>query len=165
MMVAVAMLVVPAAASAQGVDTTCSFALTRLDATTTNALAVDTGAVYWGGTYAALPGTRIRIEGQYPHARYISWNVYDAAARPIDALSDVELAPDAGSSNPFLPGAYRTVTVTPRHATAASGMMILSNFRLTLASCARSSGSARIRMMTASELELSRSRLSSRNVI
>jgi hypothetical protein len=108
-MVAVVMLLLPAAASAQGVDTTCSFALTRLDATTTNALALDTNAVYWGGTYAALPGTRIRIEGQYPHARYISWNVYDAAARPIDALSDVQLAPDPGSSNPFLPGADRTV--------------------------------------------------------
>ena len=68
-MVAVVMLLLPAAASAQGVDTTCSFALTRLDATTTTALALDTNAVYWGGTYAALPGTRIRIEGQYPHAR------------------------------------------------------------------------------------------------
>ena len=110
MMVAVVMLLLPAAASAQGVDTTCSFALTRLDATTTNALALDTNAVYWGGTYAAVPGTRIRIEGQYPHARYISWNVYDAAARPIDALSDVQLAPEPGSSNPFLPGADRTVT-------------------------------------------------------
>jgi hypothetical protein len=109
-MVAVVMLLLPAAASAQGADTTCSFALTRLDATTTNALAVDTNAVYWGGTYAALPGPRIRVEGQYPHARYISWNVYDAAARPIDALADVELAPDPGSSNPFLPGADRTVT-------------------------------------------------------
>ena len=84
-MVAGVMLLLPAAAGAQGADTTCQFALTRLDATTTNVLAVDTNAVYWGGTYAALPGTRIRIEGQYPHARYISWNVYDAAARPIDA--------------------------------------------------------------------------------
>jgi hypothetical protein len=65
-MVAVAMLL-PAAASAQGAHTTCSFALTRLDATTTNALAVDTNAVYWGGTYAGFPGTRIRIEGEYPH--------------------------------------------------------------------------------------------------
>ena len=110
MMVAVVMLLLPATASAQGVDTTCSFALTRLDATTTNALALDTNAVYWGGTYAALPGTRIRIEGQYPHSRYISWNVYDAAARPIDALSDVQLGPDPGSSNPFLPGADRSVT-------------------------------------------------------
>jgi hypothetical protein len=106
----VVLLAAPAGASAQGVDTTCQFALTRLDATTTNALAVDTNAVYWGGTYAALPGTRIRIEGQYPYARYISWNVYDSAARPIDALSDVQLAPDPGSSNPFRAGADRTVT-------------------------------------------------------
>ena len=100
----------PASAAAQGVDTTCQFALTRLDASTTNVLAVDTNAVYWGGTYAALPGTRIRIEGLYPYSRYISWNVYDSAARPIDALSDFELTPDPGSSNPFLPGADRTVT-------------------------------------------------------
>ena len=76
------LVLLPGSAAAQGVDTTCQFSLTRLDATTTNVLAVDTNAVYWGGTYAALPGTRIRIEGQYPHARYISWNAYDAAARP-----------------------------------------------------------------------------------
>jgi hypothetical protein len=104
------LVLLPGSAAAQGVDTTCQFSLTRLDATTTNVLAVDTNAVYWGGTYAALPGTRIRIEGQYPHARYMSWNIYDAAARPIDALSDYQLAPDPGSSNPFLPGADRTVT-------------------------------------------------------
>jgi hypothetical protein len=103
------LLALPGGAAAQGIDMTCQFSLTRLDATTTNVLAIDTGAVYWGGTYAALPGTRIRIEGQYPHARYISWNVYDAAARPIDALADVELAADPGSANPFLPGASRTV--------------------------------------------------------
>jgi hypothetical protein len=102
------LVALPGSAEAQGLDTTCQFALTRLDSTTTNVLAVDTNAVYWGGTYAALPGTRIRIEGQYAHSRYISWNLYDAAARPIDALSDVQLAPDPGSANPFLPGASRT---------------------------------------------------------
>ena len=42
----------PAAPAAQGLDTTCQFSLTRLDASTTNVLAVDTNAVYWGGTYA-----------------------------------------------------------------------------------------------------------------
>jgi hypothetical protein len=103
------LLALPGAASGQGLDTTCQFSLTRLDASTTNVLAVDTNAVYWGGTYAALPGTRIRIAGDYPHARYMSWNLYDAAARPTDALTDFELAPDSGSSNPFLPGADRTV--------------------------------------------------------
>src|SRR4029079_12558167 len=89
------LLALPAGAAAQGVDTTCQFALTRLDASTTNVLAVDTNAVYWGGTYAALPGTRIRIEGQFPHSRYMSWNVYDSAARPIDALTDSDITPDA----------------------------------------------------------------------
>jgi hypothetical protein len=90
------LLALPAGASAQGLDTTCQFSLTRLDASTTNVLAVDTNAVYWGGTYAALPGTRVRIEGDYPHARYMSWNLYDSAARPMDALADFQLAPNPG---------------------------------------------------------------------
>lgn len=70
-------------------------------------LALDTNAVHWASGYVAVPGSRIRIEGHYPYARYISGNVYDAAGRPIDALSDVQLQPDPGSSNPFLPGADR----------------------------------------------------------
>src|SRR5919106_3069894 len=102
-----ALALAPASASAQGLDLTCQFSLTRLDHTTTNVLALDTNAVYWAGGYAAVPGSRIRIEGHYPYARYIAWNVYDASARPIDALSDVQLEPDSGSSNPFLPGADR----------------------------------------------------------
>ena len=93
-MIAALTLALPAGAAAQGLDTTCQFSLTRLDASTTNVLAVDTNAVYWGGTYAGIPGTRIRIEGDFPHARYMSWNLYDSAARPIDALADHQLAPD-----------------------------------------------------------------------
>ena len=31
-----------------------------------------------------------------------------SSPRPIDALSDAQLAPDPGSTNPFLPGASRT---------------------------------------------------------
>jgi hypothetical protein len=91
----------PATASAQGVDLTCQFALTRLDHTTTNVLALDTNAVYWASHYVAAPGSRIRIEGHYPHARYFSWNVYDPAGRPIDAVHDAQLQPDPGS-----PGTY-----------------------------------------------------------
>ena len=97
-LIAALMLAVPAGAAAQGLDTTCQFSLTRLDASTTNVLAVDTNAVYWGGTYAGIPGTRIRIEGEFPHARYMSWNLYDSAARPIDAVNEVQLAPNAGGS-------------------------------------------------------------------
>jgi hypothetical protein len=93
-LIAALTLALPASAAAQGLDTTCQFSLTRLDASTTNVLAVDTNAVYWGGTYAGIPGTRIRVEGDFPHARYMSWNLYDSAARPIDALADHQLAPD-----------------------------------------------------------------------
>jgi len=98
-MIGVLMLALPAGAVAQGLDTTCQFSLTRLDASTTNVLAVDTNAVYWGGTYAGVPGTRIRLEGRYPHARYMSWNLYDSAARPVDALSDAQLAPNPGGAD------------------------------------------------------------------
>lgn len=96
-----ALALTPATASGQGVDLTCQFALTRLDHTTTNVLALDTNAVYWSTQYAAVPGMRIRIEGYYPHARYFSWNVYDPAGRPIDAINDVQLAPDAASPETY----------------------------------------------------------------
>ena len=90
-----------------GADLTCPLALTRLEPTTTNALLLDTHAVYWAVGYSGVPGTRLRITGEFPHARYIAYNAYDAQARPADAASDVAIAPNAGSVNPFLPGAPR----------------------------------------------------------
>jgi hypothetical protein len=104
---ALGVLLAPASASGQGVDQTCQFSLTRLDATTANVLAVDTNAVYWVGGYTANPATRIRIDGQFPYSRYMSWNVYDSAGRPIDSIADYELEPNKRSTNPFLPGADR----------------------------------------------------------
>jgi len=98
------------AARAQGVDTTCELVLTKTDPSTVNVAYPDEAAIYWSGHYAAVPGTRIRITGRFPHARYMSFNVYDNAQRPLDAVADVELAPDPGSSNPFAPGASRTVS-------------------------------------------------------
>ncbi|HEX6387963.1 MAG TPA: hypothetical protein VFZ89_00895, partial [Solirubrobacteraceae bacterium] len=98
-----------APAAAQGVDQTCLLALTRFDAGTVNVAFPDDSAQYWVGGYAALPGTRLRITGRFPHARYMSFNVYDPLMRPLDAIADVAIAPDAGSANPFAPGADRTV--------------------------------------------------------
>lgn len=111
MLLAVACLLGSGAASAQaqGVDTTCQFSLTRFDTTTLNVLALDTSADYWTGAYVALPGTRIRVEGQFPHARYMSFNTYNTIGRPIDSIYDTQIEPDPGSTNPFLPGADRTV--------------------------------------------------------
>lgn len=94
-------------AAAQGVDTTCVLPLTKTDPATVNVAYPDEAAIYWIGAYQAVPGTRLRITGRYPHARYFSFNAYDAAQRPLDALADVEIGPDAGSANPFVAGARR----------------------------------------------------------
>ena len=85
----VALLAFAAGASAQGVDETCSLVLTKTDPATVNVAYPDEAAIYWSGRYQAVPGTRIRITGRYPHARYMSFNVYDNAQRPLDALADV----------------------------------------------------------------------------
>src|SRR3954469_12792592 len=105
--VVVAVCAFASAAFAQGVDTTCELPLTKTDPATVNVAYPDEAAIYWSGHYAAVPGTRIRITGKYPHARYMSFNVYDNASRPLDALADVEISPDAGSANPFAAGASR----------------------------------------------------------
>jgi hypothetical protein len=97
----------PAGAWAQ-VDTTCVLPLTKTDPATVNVAYPDEAAIYWTGAYQAAPGTRLRVTGRFPHARYFSLNVYDAAQRPLDAIADVELAPDAGSTNPYREGADRT---------------------------------------------------------
>jgi uncharacterized membrane protein len=105
---AVAAIAAPPAAPAQSIDQTCELALVKADPNAINVAFPDESASYWLGTYQAAPGTRIRIHGRYPHARYMSFNVYDPAGRPLDSLNDTQIVPDAGSANPFLPGADRT---------------------------------------------------------
>src|SRR5437764_2446893 len=112
-----AALAAPAAARAQGVDQTCELSATAFDPDTVNVLFPDSSAQYWSADYEAVPGTRIRIDGVFPYARYTSWNVYDPVLRPFAKLSDYQLVPDSGSSNPFLPGASRTTPVSERHYT------------------------------------------------
>lgn len=71
----------------------------------------DKGATYWAARSLTVPpGAEIVLHGTYPHARYMSFNVYDQEAAPADALADVEIAPDVGSTNPFEEGADRAAT-------------------------------------------------------
>jgi hypothetical protein len=112
-----AALMTPGAARADGVDQTCELTATRFDADTVNVLFPDSSAQYWSAHYKAVRGTRIRIDGLYPYARYTSWNVYDPILRPFAKKSDFELEPDPGSANPFLPGADRTTPPEQRHYT------------------------------------------------
>jgi hypothetical protein len=84
----------------------------------------DTGAAYWTTPFKAEPGLRIRVDGTYPDARYMSLNVYDddfgsfTRNKVSSALADYRIAPRPGSRNPWRVdvasgGAWR-VTLTRR---------------------------------------------------
>jgi len=86
----------------------CAWQL-RSDPVAVNALYPDQDAVYYIAYLPAPPaGVSYRIRGRFPHARYTSFVSYNGL--PMDALSDVDIAPDAGSTNPFIAGADRTAT-------------------------------------------------------
>lgn len=69
----------------------------------------DTGAVYWSSEIDIPAGARLDLFASYPHGRYTSLTAYaTAAGSPIDTVRDVDIVPDPGSANPFLPGARRT---------------------------------------------------------
>ncbi|MGZ4455482.1 MAG: hypothetical protein ACXVGM_17810 [Oryzihumus sp.] len=85
----------------------------------------DTGVNYYLGRVALPPGGELVLRGEYPHARYTSFNVYDEGGQPVDALADVDIAPQPGSTNPFVAGHRRdlplrsfTVRVVPQPAPA-----------------------------------------------
>ena len=90
---------------------------TKADADRVNIAYPDKAAQYWLSSYAAAPGTELRIRGTFPHARYMSFHAYEGSI-PVDHASDAEIEPDAGV-NPFRAGADRrrpgryTVHVVP----------------------------------------------------
>lgn len=61
----------------------------------------DDAARYWVALVPVTPASHIRIDGHFPDARYFSFNSYDLALRPTDALADTEVITDQGSKNPF----------------------------------------------------------------
>lgn len=84
----------------------CFWSVTT-DPNAVNVAYPDTAANYWLGTIALPPGFSLLIHGRYPHARYASFNLYGPQAEPVAALSDVQIRPDPGSTNPFVAGADR----------------------------------------------------------
>ncbi|MBL4797188.1 MAG: hypothetical protein JKY50_07230 [Oleispira sp.] len=67
----------------------------------------DTGATYWHAKYILPEGANLKLTGQYPYARYMSFNSYRNDATPAFALMDQDIAADTGSINPFTAGAER----------------------------------------------------------
>lgn len=69
----------------------------------------DEGAFYWSANVTVPPGATLRLKGAFPHSRYMSFVSYRATGQAVESLADYQIAPDAGSANPFLPAADRTV--------------------------------------------------------
>lgn len=67
----------------------------------------DSGATYWTAQFKVPAGTRVFLKGQYAYSRYLSFNSYQTNNSPAAKLTDFQIAPDAGSTNPFVSGASR----------------------------------------------------------
>lgn len=80
--------------------------LLRSDPVLVNFLYPDQDAVYYISVVPAVPGLELRIRGEFPHSRYMSFVSYDGL--PVDAVLDRELPPEAGSQNPYRVGADRS---------------------------------------------------------
>ncbi len=66
----------------------------------------DDAAAYWLARYNPPAGSELVLRGEYPHARYMSFNAYEGGS-PVDVITDLEVGPDAGSTNPFVAGNRR----------------------------------------------------------
>src|SRR5439155_1043704 len=79
----------------------CSWGI-KSNPDTVNIAYPDLDVTYWAHEFVPVPGERLVIKGAYPAARYFSFHVYDSRAFPLDSAFDARIAPDPGSSNPFL---------------------------------------------------------------
>jgi hypothetical protein len=77
------------------------------DAENSNVLYPDTAVNYYLGRVTLPPSGELQLRGRFPHSRYMSFNAYDEAGQPTDALPDAKIEPEAGSTNPFVDGNRR----------------------------------------------------------
>lgn len=65
------------------------------------------GATYWKSQFKLPAGSQLKFDGDFPHVRHFSFNVYDEIGRPVDRLNDVLIQPKPGAVNPFVVGNAR----------------------------------------------------------
>jgi len=82
--------------------------IARISGDQLNVAFPDAAANYWVAAIPVPSGGYAELTGSFPHARYMSFIDYTAATQAIDGLADVQIAPDAGSTNPYAAGADRT---------------------------------------------------------
>ncbi len=94
----------------------------------TNIAYPDDGARYWHAGYDIPAGATLKLNGQFPHARYMSLNSYyggnlgdENYAAPVHSIADAAMEPNAGSINPFIDGANRNSEYRDYQVTLAAG--------------------------------------------
>ncbi len=100
----------------------CSWWL-KTTPSTANVAFPDAAATYWTTPFLASDGLSIEVDGTYPDARYMSFNVYDDAFGSFttngvsSGLADYLISPSGGSINPFqvsgAPGGAFSLTLSP----------------------------------------------------
>jgi hypothetical protein len=70
----------------------------------------DADTFYWAAVFTIPAGAKLSLDGNFPHARYMSLQSYDAGGKPIESISDYLIKPAPGSINPYVPGADRSAT-------------------------------------------------------
>jgi hypothetical protein len=96
----------------------CSWPLETTGSGITNVAYPDTNATYWTMPFDSQRWKSIEITGTYPNSRFFSFVSYVATGSVVDGGSrnDVDIKPDAGSTNPFV-----TSEIGPHHYTVTAG--------------------------------------------
>ena len=69
----------------------------------------ESSAAYWASRFTLQPGQQLVLTGEFPHARYMSFNTYREGA-PVSTISDIDIVPVGKSINPFIAGNRRDGT-------------------------------------------------------
>lgn len=76
---------------------------------------IDLQAGYWSFSLStSFPvGTTVRIQGQYPEARFFSFDVEEGVGEDVDYREDYRIAPYTGSQSPFSGPASYDASIAP----------------------------------------------------
>lgn len=68
----------------------------------------DANVYYWAGTFTIPQGASLKLKGEFPRSRYMSFISYDEAGKPVESVADYLIKPNNNSGNPFVYGQQRS---------------------------------------------------------
>ena len=102
-----------------------------VDAENLNLAYPDPNATYWAMPFTLDDGEQLVVHGTFPSARFMAVTLYTLGGDTVTQLSDLDIAPDPGSANPFAvadppPGSARrwTIEIVPSGASGSSSNVL-----------------------------------------